>query len=681
MNRYLIGVLLLAGLAQSSGCCWVCKTKPLEDVLTPLGRLAHDAVPDLIYLAESRRTTCPKIAPLATGEWLVRPLLTLPAASPSSDGESGSVLYCQYIWKAKDGHSPDLTVLTKQGLVVRLDPPVIAVTPAVSGLPELRDYSREACMTRARLDIPQVKLKPPSPQRKGSGVRVAVLDSVAQKPSGELQDPSGHGLAVMRVIEELACGDDPSCAVELRPYHALPFVIDEDWLKSTGTGAGAVGTLGTLAPQIKLATDQWVADTHGHSSPPLIINMSLGWSGCYQADAIEVNLVRHAIEYATCHGALVVVSGGNRDAIADCPSAPAAPGKPLHMLPGRWVQEQVTEERCRVLTGEHFRGRGDALETHERGDGSRPLLLAIGAVDRHDEQLSITDHESLLTAYGQSVTLSLPSAAAKFMQMSGTSMTAAAASGMAARVLRYRPDLDARQLTSLLYKRSVPLGREPSPAGLPCREGEACKSEVGRLSLCALLADPDVANADCTPLAAHATTQCGTPAQVKSASTGTATPCVKDCWSPGAGNFDIPDKPWIVTQPPSGRGGGHIRNKTNSPAVHGALRTAQRAPSHAAQVTASSAEYTLYAGFDVDVRDIVLVVLPEVVRPDQPAGELRYQLGSASANTIMQWDIAGAQARTARLEFRLPDDDIDLCDVPVEPDHASVNPPPPPNMP
>jgi hypothetical protein len=175
-----------------------------------------------------------------------------------------------------------------------------------SGMPE----ATSAPATSAReavLADPQVRLVFIDTQADGEGV---------PQNSG----PSKHGYTLVHLADELVCqGDDP-CRVELATRLALSHIDRnqppaESLANSSG---GNLGLVDELAAAIVKEVLQWRPDSkHKH----LILNLSLGWDGemLGEIDQRRVSqlkpdaqLVYNALRFARRSGALVIAAAGNR---------------------------------------------------------------------------------------------------------------------------------------------------------------------------------------------------------------------------------------------------------------------------------------------------------------------------------------------------------------------------------
>ena len=443
------------------------------------------AAPEQFWIA-TQRSPCERVSG-QQGVW---------AAQPISASEETKTWSCGYVWTSAQSAVPELAPLRRVTAQLEPDPPVVSTNAGVD--PELAAgwFEPLYARARARLEAPETR----DPQAFGRVVRVAVLDTAADGRAGII-DSSGHGRAVSRVISELACGELQPCAAELSHVPALALDSHEAFaVRRASVGRGAFGTRAELAAAIERTVTRWEQDREKGAGPErLVINLSLGWSGCWESGSHEQlkladllggkrslgsTAVIRALARASCAGALVVAAGGNGVGDAVCAKEADFGGRPRHVFPGLWGGTPLEPEVCAKLFD-----RKPAIEE------TVPLLLGIGAVDDDDDQLSITDHEADLVAYGQAVVMHDATLGSGFtLQLSGTSISAAAVSGVAAAVLGSRPELRNTELVRLIRDAALPLRAAPAPGSVDARDficnmgfaAEPCK-EVRRVSLCQTL--------------------------------------------------------------------------------------------------------------------------------------------------------------------------------------------------
>jgi hypothetical protein len=484
------------------------------------------------------------------GMWVTQPVVTL-------SKEQRSDWVCSYTWTSPNT-PPDLPALRRlAGAIVEPDPPI--VLPNADPERDLKWFGPLNELARARLAIPDQRPLHEQP----NVVRVVVLDTAASTPNG-LVDPVGHGRAVGRLIEELACGDLKACATEIQHVSALPFISDPARGMMRFARQGGIGTRAMLAAAIERASSEWAATPEDRRPRQLVINMSCGWSGCWELDAagqtnsdqlyaakrgVGSEAVLQSIVRATCRGALVVAASGNGQPENGCPTSPPAPGAPRYMFPGLWGGAKVDPALC------------ERMGVPAKFSEARPLLIGVSAVDQNDNLLSIAGSSSDIVGFGQFPTFPEPAEPSGWtLPLSGTSMSAAAFSGIAAGMLSYEPDLPVTKLLPLIRESSVVLPIDPAtvPGDFICNQvwnGASC-NDVRRLSLCNALSQVR-SGIDCKTPEATAPTPAAfqTMSPLALAGAGTAVDCdtcgstCPDACKIPVAELDSQSGPWVIPQP------------------------------------------------------------------------------------------------------------------------------------
>jgi len=617
-----IRLTAMALTAVAASCTWTREYEPvarkrLEQAIGDLAppkasvRWKAEEVPESLWFGTAAQGCDDKKGD--GGTWQAEPVLTL-----------GEKHYCSYTWVADNSLKPDVQNLRR--LVNDLERDVPAIVPAAT---QLDAHWSEPLyhLARERLDIP-------AQRNAGSDrltVRVAVLDSAQGDPGSDF-DPLGHGHAVGRLIDEVACGPtSPTCGVEIKNYPVIKLFSDLDttmYSASTGT----YSSFALLAKGIERATDDFELDQRPNRPSRLVINLSLGWSGCW-GDAREYpsgspshltgpELVRAAIARATCRGALVVAAGGNGDAVDGCPRV-AISQKPLHMLPGLWGGDALTPDTCKQLG-----------VREPKIDATTRLLVGVGAVDNADRRLYTTDHEANLVAYGLSVVVpyafpraqsATPPPHSFTVALSGTSMSAAAVSGAAAALWSLDIRMSPTKVIDTITRSGVDLGaRDAALDNFVCNEvGGACPN-LSRLSVCRVLASRDP-TLSCKTIAAHVSTSPVAPSgpadrAIVQQDADTCSTC--GCTWPGnAGDWDVRDLPWRQPQQDGACGTCAKNAFLRRPAGYQRNPAAGRLLGFFQSPPAAPATYEFQTKFDEPAECAVLVL-------QTPRTELRYRLGN-----------------------------------------------------
>ena len=257
------------------------------------------------------------------------------------------------------------------------------------------------------------------------------------RPSGGL---STHGGAVGSLIRAVGCpgardGDAP-CVADVRSYTARP---REDRFGSDGERGGFYGTLGEYAKAVHIAVADWSEEDPATRPHNLILNLSLGWDPQYGGDPLTrirlaADVAYEATRVAACEGALLIAAAGNQ-------SVNGATGP---MYPAAW---ELVPKACGGLHA-----------------GYDPLVHAVGGVDGRDAPLKTARVDGLprLLAPAAHITVLDEAIGAAFEfptdVLSGSSLAAAAASGVASLVWSVRPNLAPRKVMRIVYRSGELLG-------------------------------------------------------------------------------------------------------------------------------------------------------------------------------------------------------------------------------
>jgi hypothetical protein len=311
-------------------------------------------------------------------------------------------------------------------------------------------------------------------------IDVTIVDTVSQEAADapELAPANGHGLQMAALIREVDCPSGRSdCVDAVRHVLAMPrndWSTQPDWVLG-----GNHGSQGDLAMGIYQAVEDWrerrLADPT-HSSPRLVINLSIGWQQVGN-ESLESSRGPHAavlaaMRFASCHGALMVAAAGNTKNEL-CPEQNVGP-----LAPASFEELSApTALQCAALG--HVPMWTGSYPVFASGGAYAPLVHAVGSVDEFDEPLINARAEAMprLAALGANGIVD-PSAEA----LAGTSVSAAVASATAALLWSYRPELRPDQIMQLIYSagRATGVASDFALSGNP---------GVRRLSVCAALDD------------------------------------------------------------------------------------------------------------------------------------------------------------------------------------------------
>ena len=320
-------------------------------------------------------------------------------------------------------------------------------------------------------------------QAKRRRVDVTVVDTISQIGHDLAVTPSNeHGVYMAALIADIACPDgDPNCLEQLRFSLAMP---REDWASGTDwVRGGQHGTQGDLALGIYEAVGAWherrIANPN-KSAPRLVLNLSLGWQRLTE-DANDLDRgpsksLLSALQYASCQGALVFVAAGNNPD-EGCPQEHEGPLAPavFETMPA------PTEAECTALG--FSPPWAAAYPVFGKVGDYTPLVHAVGGLDEYDRPLINSRRlgRPRLAALGSNGLVA--DAGGSTEPLTGSSVAAAVASGTAALLWSYRPDLRPDQIVELIYASAWPVGDKAdfSMSG----SGDW---EIGRISACSALA-------------------------------------------------------------------------------------------------------------------------------------------------------------------------------------------------
>ncbi|PRP92838.1 Subtilase family protein [Enhygromyxa salina] len=313
-----------------------------------------------------------------------------------------------------------------------------------------------------------------------ANVDLGVIDSTSgSAAAGHVTPINEHGLQIAAIIEDLACpSHDPSCIDNLNHFIALPrtaWDTPPNWIEG-----GHQGTQGDLAMAVYAAVRDWNERLGGPGgSERLVLNLSLGWERGL-GEPIDpsrgpMRSLQSALEYASCSGALVFVAAGNNPSPGcEDETETAGPTEPAAF-------ENIPAPDSATCTSLGFTPGGSLGRPVFGGAAYRPLVYAVGGVDEHDQPLinARTGGQPRLVALGSNgvggVSPNLHAA------LTGTSVSAAVASGAAALIWSYRPELRPSEVAELLYDTGYATGDAADFGG-------GVPNAVRRVSVCAALA-------------------------------------------------------------------------------------------------------------------------------------------------------------------------------------------------
>jgi hypothetical protein len=269
------------------------------------------------------------------------------------------------------------------------------------------------------------------------GVRLVFLDT---QPDGEgmtdierSERHSEHGYTLAHLAQRLVCNESGKhCAAFIATRLALPYAelksnqAPEPLAQSSG---GNLGLVNELAQTIVREVWDW---RQSGSRQHLILNLSLGWDGELFGDLAArrvsqldpaVRAVYDALRFARRHGVLVIAAAGNQrggETRSKWPLLPAA----WELRRPSWFPFVFGPKRVYAVGGVDAQG----LPLANSRDGGRPRRTAYG-----DHAVASTSNPAEPTAI-----------------YTGTSVSAAVTSSIAAVVWHLRPELSPAEVMKLL---------------------------------------------------------------------------------------------------------------------------------------------------------------------------------------------------------------------------------------
>jgi hypothetical protein len=265
-------------------------------------------------------------------------------------------------------------------------------------------------------------------------VRLVFLDT---QPDGEgvphtSSPTTKHGYTLVHLAAQLVCPQDVPCPVELATALALPhqmFHPDQPPSESIFSSLGGnLGLVDELASAIVREVWKWSPDA---KRKHLILNLSLGWDGellneldHHKVAHLEADsqLVYKALQLARQSGALVIAAAGNRRGGGE---------SKWPLLPAAW--ELRRPSLLRFL------------------DGSKPVY-AVGGVDWQGLPLPNYRQGGLprRVAFGDHAVAATSGTDDPTAMYTGSSVSTAVVSAIAAVVWQLRPELSAAEVMRLL---------------------------------------------------------------------------------------------------------------------------------------------------------------------------------------------------------------------------------------
>jgi hypothetical protein len=305
-------------------------------------------------------------------------------------------------------------------------------------------------------------------------VRLSFLDTepTTDDPS-DRRGQSPHGYTLLRIAQDMLCNEG-RCAARIASRLALPLVsFNPKHPEATQVDekhGGFMGLQGYLAQAIQAEVDAWRRDPKGWSRH-LVLNLSLAWDGSLFGGLDErtvaetragTQAVYKALQYAAGFDVLVLAAAGNQK------GKPCASTGPL--LPAAWEKGTLQEQ--------------------SRGRLRAPLVYAVGGVRSNGHPLVNARERGMprRAAYGENALVPSKNPGDPTTVITGSSVSTAVVSSIAAAVWSSFPELSSRQVMATLDASGDTLEREAdfwfgSDAALPLTFSSR-HPRVHRLSLC-----------------------------------------------------------------------------------------------------------------------------------------------------------------------------------------------------
>lgn len=417
----------------------------------------------------------PPQTPATKGVVQVRPLF-LPGNDPASGASLPSELrkYCLYEWQGDpalaDELPPDGDDQDWLDQDCWVNGPL--ANDAVKVMNALAPDLHASFMGHVGRVISGVN-SPPEPQEK---VQIAFIDTGAPgQGTSDAEDNAKHACALGQLALNIACPESGITPCSMYPEY---YVALDLGAKEGDKLGGFFGFQGTFAEKVVEAVFLW---KKAGKQTPLILNLSVGWDERYNADEVDdtvqglsrasVLSAREALEFAACEGALLIAAAGNQGAGPN-------PGKgPLY--PAAWEAVNVPDKCVQASVG---------------SASYAPLVHAVAGLDPRDELI-------LRSREGATPRLAAPAFHAVYEPnpgacellsplnaITGTSVSAAVASALAAVVWSYDVSLKPAEVMQVLYDTGKSLDPHPTKGKMSSDFSLPKKSmAVKRVSLCGAL--------------------------------------------------------------------------------------------------------------------------------------------------------------------------------------------------
>jgi hypothetical protein len=331
-------------------------------------------------------------------------------------------------------------------------------------------------------------------------VRLAIVDT---QPTNEVAPEqftdygSAHGFALTTLARQLLCSGPAGCGAQVTSRLALAFTCFDRLTNLSAcrrdAEGGWFGLQSDLALAIRKEVAEWLSDTPPAPPPAaqthLILNLSVGWNSRFGGPGPVSSLplgaasVYAALQYASCHGALVLAAAGNQHG---GPSEPEGP-----MYPAGWeTQSAPSQTACQALLQPGAYIPDYAFPPMGQTD-NRSLVYAVGGVRQDGGPIynaRVRGEPTLVAFADHAVTESLADPGKPIPVLTGTSVGTAVVSAAAAAAWRLSNGLRTTELLGDVTESAKDLGRDPDfcNGGTPANPCPIGARQVSQVRVCAV---------------------------------------------------------------------------------------------------------------------------------------------------------------------------------------------------
>lgn len=403
----------------------------------------------LIGLKQQADAPCPQ--PTVAG-WKVEPLF-LDEDNQAPTAQENQVLASFCLYERQQGGEE---TLPQPQEIVRLEPDYLAMTTeGAMGIDPFWQKLEEKFLEQIGKKDTSGQILPLTAA--GAQVRLTFLDT--QPTANSVQTGSGtssHGYTLSHIAQRLVCNNTGQCAAQVGTHLALSVLSFRPTITRDTKNGGYMGTVGDLARAVFRAIRRW-QKLEGQDGGFLVLNLSVGWDGeqfgglgKVEEMPLAMQSVYHILKFAAQNPhVLVIAAAGNGGFYRPPPHAA--------LLPAGWESRNEVSEPLVYAAG------------GVRSDGSSLLPERSGGIPR---RVAFSEQAVVQNKVGAPTPV-----------YTGTSVSAAVISAIAATVWHFRPDLTRADLMKLIDSSGDDLGR---PASV---YSGSSRPNVHRIALCPVIAE------------------------------------------------------------------------------------------------------------------------------------------------------------------------------------------------